>query len=107
MKKLLKTCFLLFLTVPVMASHITGGEMYYSYQGSTGNLHSYQVTLKLFQRCGSGRQFPAVNIISVFDRYTNQRVVDLNIAMSGSQNISLTNGDPCISNPPQVCYDVA
>lgn len=107
MKKLLKTCFLLCLTVPVMASHITGGEMYYSYQGSVGNLHSYQVTLKLFQRCGSGRQFPAVNIISVFDRYTNQRVVDLNIAMSGSENISLTNGDPCISNPPQVCYDVA
>jgi gliding motility-associated-like protein len=107
MLKLLKTLFFLFVAVPALASHITGGEMYYTYLGKTGNNHSYRVTLKLFQRCGSGRQFPANNIISIFNRATSARVTDMTVQISGNENIRLTNNDPCITNAPDVCYDIA
>ncbi len=93
--------------VPAMASHITGGEMYYVYLGKTGANHNYKITLKLFQRCGSGRQFPNPNIVSIFNRLTNERVSDLFVTLSRQENIRLTNTDPCITDPPDVCYDVA
>lgn len=108
MKKLLVACLVFLLAVfPAVASHITGGEMYYVYEGKTGNNHNYRVTLKLFQRCGSGRQFPSPNIISVFNRTNNARFIDLSVPISGTENIRLSNNDPCITNPPDVCYDVA
>ena len=98
---------LILLTFSVKASHITGGEMYYVFNGINNGLYQYTVTLKLFQRCGSGRQFPNPTIISVFDKTTNGRVNDFPIQISSTTNITITNPDPCISNPPAVCYDVA
>jgi gliding motility-associated-like protein len=88
-------------------SHITGGEMYYTFNGLNNGLYQYSVTLKLFQRCGSGRQFPNPAIISIFDKASNIRVSDMAVPIGNTENISLINPDPCITNPPVVCYDVA
>ncbi len=98
-------CFVFSLTS--MASHITGGEMYYTLTGVNGNVYTYSVTLKLFQRCNSGRQFPNPAIISVFDKTNLARMFDLNVQIASTENIAITNPDPCITNPPSVCYDVA
>jgi gliding motility-associated-like protein len=95
------------LSLTARATHITGGEMYYTYVGVVNGMHQYNVTLKLYQRCNSGRQFPNPTIISIFDRTNNQRYVDMSVAISNEDNISITNPDPCISNPPNVCYDIA
>jgi gliding motility-associated-like protein len=98
--------FILLLTaysVLARADHITGGEMYYTYGGS----NTYYVTLKLFMRCNSGRNFPNPAVMSVFDKTTNQRIEDISVPITNRETISLTNNDPCITNPPQVCYDVA
>ena len=81
--------------------------MYYRYIGISNGVYQYEVTLKLFQRCGSGRQFPNPTIISIFDKTTNNRVIDLTVPITNTTNISITNPDPCITNPPAVCYDVA
>ena len=89
------------------ADHITGGEMYYTYAGSSGGQNNYIVTLKLFMRCNSGRQFPDPAIISVFDKTSNLRIRDISVVMYNQQRISLTNFDPCITDPPPVCYEVA
>jgi gliding motility-associated-like protein len=89
------------------ADHITGGEMYYSYNGLSNGENSYTVTLKLFMRCNSGRQFPNPAIISVFDKLSFERIRDVSIALSTRNTISITDSDPCISNPPTVCYEVA
>jgi gliding motility-associated-like protein len=89
------------------ADHITGGEMYYTYNGLSNGENSYTVTLKLFMRCNSGRQFPDPAIISVFDKLTFERIRDVSIAISRRNTISITDSDPCISNPPTVCYEVA
>ncbi|MEO6610897.1 MAG: PKD domain-containing protein [Chitinophagaceae bacterium] len=108
MKRLIPA-FLMLLVVAqtARASHITGGEMYYTYAGMNNGLYQYNVTLKLFQRCNSGRQFPNPAIISVFDKTNNARIGDIVVAISNSETISITDPDPCITNPPQVCYEVA
>ncbi len=88
------------------ADHITGGEMFYTYTGTTNGQNNYTVTLKLFMRCNSGRQFPDPAIISVFDKAGNLRIRDIAITLSNQQTISLSDVDPCITDPPQVCYEV-
>ncbi|MFT3826323.1 MAG: gliding motility-associated C-terminal domain-containing protein [Chitinophagaceae bacterium] len=88
------------------ADHITGGEMYYSFVGMSGTDYQYSFTLKLFMRCNSGRQFNNPTIVSVFDRATGLRVKDVTVSLSNQQHLTLTNVNPCISNPPEVCYDV-
>lgn len=91
----------------VKADHITGGEMYYQYTGSQNGIHIYAVTLRLLMRCNSGRSFPNPIVISVFTKSNFSRVADLSVPLGSQMPISLANYDPCISNPPNVCYDVA
>jgi gliding motility-associated-like protein len=88
------------------ADHITGGEMYYTYAGFSNGNHQYNVTLKLFMRCNSGRMFANPNIISVFDKATNARVADYSVPLADQRTISLQDAGPCVSNPPTVCYEV-
>jgi len=107
----MKKCFafLLFmgLACVTMATHITGGEMFYTYNGLVNGQHQYTVTLKLYQRCNSGRQFPNPTIISVFDKTNGSRFADVNVPLNDINTISITDPDPCITNPPDVCYEVA
>lgn len=101
--------YLLFFLLPVWgrADHITGGEMYYSSLGVSNGNAGYQVTLRLLMRCNSGRMFPNPITVSVFSNGDNQRVMDILVALTNQQQISLGSYDPCISNPPNVCYEVA
>src|SRR5690349_13644159 len=76
------------------ASHITGGEMFYKFTGMSGGLYEYDVTLRLLQRCNSGRQFLNPTIVSVFDKTTNARITDIMVPISSTDNISIGNPDP-------------
>ena len=66
MKKCLALLLFASLAITGRASHITGGEMFYTFTGIVGGQYTYSVTLKLYQRCNSGRQFPNPAIISIF-----------------------------------------
>lgn len=88
------------------ANHITGGEMYYTLTGNSGGQYQYSVVLKLYMRCNSGRQFNDPTIVAVFDRLTFAHIEDVNVSLSQRQVISLPNTNPCISDPPDVCYEV-
>lgn len=81
--------------------------MYYSFIGLSNGSYQYSVTLKLFQRCGSNRLFPDPAIISVFNKTTATRVRDITVPITNQEQISITEPNPCITNPPSVCYDVA
>jgi len=107
MKRIAATALLLLLFSAAEAGHITGGEMYYTYLGFSNGRHQYNVTLKFYKRCGSTADFPGAAIVSVFDKTTNFRFQDINVPMISLVNINLPNTDPCISNPPQVCFFVA
>ena len=89
------------------ADHITGGEMYYTYLGLSGSgEHRYSVTLKFFMRCNSGRQFYNPAVVSIFNRKTADLITTIDVPLANQQTISLNNPDPCITNPPPVCYEV-
>ncbi len=108
MKRLpLLLLIILSISFQAEASHITGGEMYYKYRGFINGMYQYDCVLRLLQRCGSGRQFPNPTIISIFDKATAIRITDLTVPMANSETIRISNVDPCITNPPDVCYEVA
>ena len=69
------------------ADHITGGEMFYTYTGTSNGQNNYNVTLKLFMRCNSGRQFPDPAIISVFNRSAYSRLQDISVELFDQQTI--------------------
>ena len=105
-----KICLILLLSTfsyLAKADHITGGEMFYTYNGLTGGQSSYTVTLKLFMRCNSGRQFPNPAVVSVFNKLSFERFSDFSVSLSREEMISIVDSDPCITDPPTVCYVVA
>lgn len=87
------------------ADHITGGEVYYTFIGMSGGNYEYNVTVRLFMRCNSGRQFNNPTIVSVFDR-SGGRIRDYSVPIDRIETLSLTHNDPCVTNPPTVCYEV-
>ena len=110
MKKLfLLGYLLLWFCGASLANHITGGEMYYTYEGQTGGENNYQVTLKLFRDCnapiGSAQLDPTV-IIAVYDKATGGLVRQYTVQQSGFETLKPASLDPCITNPPIVCYEV-
>jgi len=107
MKKIFLILLLITFSFFANADHITGGEMFYTYNGLSGGVSSYTVTLKLFMRCNSGRQFPDPAVISVFNKLSFERFTDISVPLSRRETISITDSDPCITDHPTVCYEVA
>jgi gliding motility-associated-like protein len=106
MRKLSVTILLVILVITARADHITGGEMYYTFTGASNGFYNYNVTLKLFMRCNSGRSFNNPSSVSIFDRITNARVMDIQVPLSKQETLDYTNTNTCITNPPLVCYVV-
>lgn len=108
MKKIaLLLCLISCLCLRAKADHITGGEMYYTLLSSTGNMYQYEVTLKLYMRCSSGRQFNNPTIVTAYDAVTGAHIQDFTVGLSSQENINLSsNSNPCVTDPPFVCYDV-
>jgi gliding motility-associated-like protein len=106
MKTIFAFCLLVFFCIQAKAEHITGGEMFYTYVGVVNGKHQYRGTVKLFKNCYSNRQLANPAILSIFDRGTGVRIQDINLPLSNTENLSLTNPNKCITNPPDVCYSI-
>lgn len=91
---------------PAMADHITGGELFYTLVGTQGNTYQYNVVIKMYMRCNSGRQFNNPAVVSIFDKGNNGRVRDIEVPLTRSVTINRNESDRCITNPPEVCYQV-
>lgn len=110
MKKLAAIIVSLFAFVPLFASHIRGGEMYYKYlgPGSGSNTSLYEVTLKLYIRCDANENQKDPNEpFTVFrnadnSQYGNSKLAPLTSVVPISYDPA---SNPCISNPPtDICY---
>ncbi len=106
MKKIVIFFFCIGCVQGALADHITGGEMYYIAGGMVNGEYQYNGILKLFMRCNSGRQFNNPTIVGVFDRVTGAHIKDINVPLSSQENLNLFNTNPCITDPPVVCYEV-
>jgi gliding motility-associated-like protein len=99
----------LFSTTTLLAEHITGGEMYYTFLGINSNgQYRYHITLKLYRDCFSaGAQLDGAAAIAVFNKSNNAMVFSGAIPLrTPIQTLQLGSPGKCISNPPQVCYQV-
>lgn len=109
MKKLFSAVVIFFFSITASANHITGGEMYYTVTGQSGNNFSYHVVLKLYRDCnappGSAELDPSA-AISIFSNSTSSSVWAGNITMLRKVVLSLDSPNPCINKPPTVCYEV-
>ena len=89
------------------ADHIIGGEMYYSFVRQDGANNIYNITLKLFISCDAegGQIDPNVRIS--FFTAGGRHVETKGYGRNSLQRYSANDVDPCIVNPPFVCYQIA
>ncbi|THU36851.1 T9SS type B sorting domain-containing protein [Niastella caeni] len=106
MKKAVIGWMLMCMLFTARADHITGGEMNYTFVGINNGLYTYQVTAKLFMDCYSNRRLPNPAYFGIFNRGTGAHIMDLSIPMARQDRLLLSNPSPCITNPPNVCYDI-
>jgi gliding motility-associated-like protein len=104
MKKYLFIILLFSISQVLRADHITGGEMFYTFLGTSNGQSSYQVYIKLFMTCNDNRRFNDPAIVSIFDKGTNARVRDLNVSLLNEERLNMVHNNPCITNPPTVCF---
>ncbi len=107
MKRILFAILFIFFGIFSKANHITGGEMYYTFVSQSGGIYLYSVTLKLFRDCNSsGAQLDLNAPIAVFDRGSGAMVLSNSVPRNQIIILNLGSPDPCINNPPTVCYEV-
>ncbi|MEP7373122.1 MAG: PKD domain-containing protein [Chitinophagaceae bacterium] len=108
MKRFLLIVITFLLSKTLLAEHITGGEMYYTFIGVTNNgQYRYHVTLKLFRNCGQvGAPLDEAAAIAAFDKGTRFMVWNDNITLTRKEELLLGSPGPCITNAPLVCYQV-
>ncbi|MBL7743337.1 MAG: gliding motility-associated C-terminal domain-containing protein [Chitinophagaceae bacterium] len=108
MKYFIVAIALLFQAIPMLANHITGGEIFYTYAGLDGNgNHQYHVTLKLYRDHNStGAQLDGAAAIAVFNTSSGAMVWNNSINMTRQTRLILGSPGPCITNAPVVDYDV-
>jgi len=95
-----------FLSVGASATHLVGGELYYTCLGS----NNYEITLKVYRDCGAsntnGTPFdPNAAIGIYFGNGTLKQVV--NVAFPGATNIPVVINNPCLVVPPNICVQEA
>ncbi len=102
---LLAYVFLAFATL-ARADHITGGEIFYRFTGMDGSNYNYNITVRLYMLCSSDRQLENPNTFSIFNKATGERIRDYAVSLNGPIDNNLNNSNPCITNPPPVCFRI-
>jgi gliding motility-associated-like protein len=107
MKRFALVIFFLGLLLSAKANHITGGQIYYTLTGQSGNNYTYSISLLLYRdSLSSGAQLDPSASIAIFDRVTGLMVSQNNIPLANIQVLHLWSPDQCINNPPTVIYQV-
>jgi gliding motility-associated-like protein len=97
-----------FFILSTHASHISGGEIYYTLVNQSGNNYTYAITLKLLRDATpGGPQLEASQIIAIYEKGTNTLIRFDTVVKSYFETITLTRPSSCLINPPQVKYDIA
>lgn len=117
MKKILRLLLILAgIISTAQAAHITGGEMIYDYMGpgSTPNRKQYRITLYLFrdENCTGCATMPTNVFIGVFNLDNGAQVPGIpgpywDVQKSAEGPVSILPFPPCMTNPPNLSYNVA
>ena len=116
MKTFIITILCLISVTDIFATHIVGGELYYTYlgAGASAGKSRYSVTLRLFtecdQPCGTGTSTacpPTSVIVGIFNNNSPfDRMQNITLPLTENPRINLTIYSPCLTSNPIICYKV-
>lgn len=95
--------------VHVQATHIVGGEIFYTYLGND----NYQITLKVFRDCGltntNGTGFDANAQVAVYTNNNNAFYTSFGMPFGDAtvNFVPVQLANPCFVLPPDVCVEQA
>ncbi len=92
---------------PLLASHVKGGYIRYEYlgAGSSSGTSQYKVTVTVFYGCGVNGPKASVTL-KAQDASSGSSVLSTTISTTTSGTITKSSFNPCMSNPPTICYEV-
>lgn len=91
------------------AKHIAGGEMSYRYlgPGASSNTGRYLILLRMYRDCDTdGAKLDPNAAISIYANGSATPFATRSVPLERTDVVSLSAPDPCISNPPRICYEV-
>jgi len=101
--------------IQAFANHISGGELFYEYQGAgvSANSSKYKITMRLFRDChpvDAMTQLLDDEVVVIGVYHTNGLTLQSSVPLQLKRpipSISLnTNIIPCLVNAPEVCFQV-
>jgi gliding motility-associated-like protein len=116
-KKLVSFLLTFIFLQQTFATHISGGELSYTYigPGSAANTSQYRITLRLYRQCnatgGSGAELnPETVVIGIYNSANLSLNKSISLVREWQGNPPEINNDPnsnpCLSPPVAVCYQV-
>ena len=109
MKKIAFLIICLTASLLSYSAHLKGGWIYYEAlgPGAAPNTMKYRITVKQYLDCGSTtNQIDARVYLGIFSNQNNQLIQNITIPHSSFETIEKKSFDPCISQPPYVCYRI-
>ena len=108
-RSILIICLIFFICSSVFARHIKGGWIQYEYVGvgTTAGTSVYKITVNVFRSCTDNGPMPGA--LGIYDAVTNTNVQTISGTANSYTLVSVptkTSFDPCLSNPPTICYQV-
>ena len=98
------------LGLEAQATHLVGGELYYTHLGAS----NYLVTLKVYRDCGPantlGTGFDEQVYIGMWDgtgQIGDNDVLTIPLTQSNVSNVPVALGNPCGTPPPDLCIEQA
>ncbi len=89
------------------ARHVKGGFINYVYNGSgsSSGTSNYTITITMFFSCTT--QGPRDNVyLGIFNADSKALVLSRQLATSTSKTVTKTTFNPCMSDPPSICYEI-
>lgn len=102
-------CVLFLLCGGVYARHIKGGVIQYLYvgAGSAANSSVYTITVTVYRNCDLTGPMPSA--LTIYDAVSHTIIQQINNTTNlyTLQSVpTKSTFDPCLSNPPKICYQV-
>ena len=107
MRAILLCVILLACSTGVFARHIKGGWIQYEYigAGATSGTSTYKITVYVFKTCTENGPMPTS--LGIYDAVTYANVQSISTNSYALQSSpTKTTFDPCLSNPPTICYQI-
>lgn len=105
------TILLLMFGLGASASHITGGEIKYTFQSKGTGTKFYKITMLLYRdiNCFNCAEMPGSVALGIYNNDTRQRITGIGytiVPLRDMERATVNQMPSCITNPPVLQYDI-